>query len=196
MHDYKNLLGALAVIVQLSSYGIYLRGIYIGKIKPHAFTWFAWGTLTSIGFAAQVVSKAGAGSWVMFMNALLCYSIAIIAFRQGHVKYSLFDWIALSGAILGGFLWYVTSNPFFAVILISISDAIGILPTIRKAYYFPNEESIAPWLVGIFTYALSILALNSLVITNWLYPASIMITDFIFVIEVSVRRRSLKQPGI
>ena len=196
MTDYKIWLGYLAVAIALSSYVPYFWGIYKGKIKPHAFTWFAWGTLTGIGFAAQLVSGGGAGSWIMAINSLACYGIAFIAFRQGHVQYVLFDWLALTGAFLGIALWWITKNPLTAVILISLSDAIALLPTIRKGYYFPFEESVSPWLIGIIYYFVAFFALESVTLTTVLYPATIIVCDMIFVFEIIIRRKQLQKQNI
>ena len=189
---YKLFLGIVAAIIGLVSYIPYFWGIYRGQIKPHGFTWFVWGVLTGIGFVAQLLSGGGAGSFLMLIYSLLCFSVAIIAFKQGHVKYVLFDWISLSGALFASGLWLLTKNPLTAVILISLSDGIAILPTMRKAYYYPNEESVLPWFVGVFTYIFSILALDSRSLTNWLYPASIIFFDLVFVLEVWVRRSQLR----
>ncbi|MEJ0021398.1 MAG: hypothetical protein WDN47_02315 [Candidatus Doudnabacteria bacterium] len=189
MSNYKIFLGYLAVAIELASYAPYFWGIYKGKIKPHAFTWFVWGTLTGIGFVAQILSGAGAGSWIMALNSIFCFAIAGIGFRQKHVKFVLFDWVALVGAFLAIVFWRITDNPLTAVVLISVSDGIGLLPTIRKVYYFPDEESISPWALGILYYIISLFALQSFTITTWLYPAAIILFDSIFVLEATIRRR-------
>lgn len=189
MNDYKIWLGYLALAIEVASYVPYFWGIFKGRIKPHAFTWFVWGTLSGIGFAAQAASGGGAGSWIMLGNSIACYTIAAIAFRQGHVRYVLFDWLALIGAFIGIVLWAITHNALTAVILISLSDGIGFLPSIRKAYYFPNEESVSPWTIGILYYIVSLFALESFTVTTWLYPAAIILFDSIFVLEIIIRRK-------
>ena len=193
MTDYKIWLGYLAIILELGSYAPYFWGIFKGKIKPHAFTWFVWGTLTGIGFVAQILSGGGAGSWIMAINSMFCFTIAGIGFWQKHVKFVLFDWVALVGAFLAIVLWGITHNPLTAVILVSISDGIGLLPTIRKVYHFPNEESVAPWAFGILYYIISLFALQSFILTTWLYPVAIILFDSIFVLVATIRRKQLKQ---
>src|SRR3989344_8368 len=145
MADTKTIIGGLAVLVQLASYIPYFWGMAKGKTKPHAFTWFVWGTLNAVAFGAQIVSGAGPGSWVLGVNMVLLYVIAAIGIKQGHVKYVLFDWLALSGALLAILLWWLTSNPLTAVILVCFSDAIGFLPAFRKAYFYPLEENVTAY---------------------------------------------------
>lgn len=193
MADYKNYLGILAIVLGFASYGPYFWSIYKGKTKPHAFTWFVWGTLTGIGFAAMALSGAGAGAWEMAFNSLLCFAVAGIAFWQRHIKYVLFDWLALCGALLGLVLWWLTDNPLSAVVLISISDTIGFLPTYRKVYYHPEEETALPWVIGVVKYIVILFALNSFTITTWLYPAVILTVDSIFVVLMLVRQKNLQK---
>lgn len=192
MTEYKTILGYIATIIALFSYAIYFYGIFVGKTKPHAFTWFVWGTLNAIGFAAVTVAGGGNGAWVLAVNFLCNYAIAGIAFYQRRVKFVLFDWLALTGAILAIFLWWLTSNPLTAVIFISLSDSIGFLPTFRKAYHWPFEENVTSFFVGLVYYILAILALQLFTITTWLYPVVIVVVDVIFVLMVLIRRKQIK----
>lgn len=191
MTDYKIILGYLAMLTAIASYSIYFHGIITGKTKPHAFTWFVWGSLNAIGFAAITVAGGGIGAWVLAINFVLNYAIAGIGFYQRHVKFVLFDWLALTGAILAIIFWWLTSNPLAAVVLISLSDSIGFLPTYRKAYYKPFEENITSFSVGLTYYVLAIFALKTFTITTWLYPVVIIIVDAAFVIMTLVRRSQL-----
>ncbi|MCF7833963.1 MAG: hypothetical protein K9L98_01585 [Candidatus Pacebacteria bacterium] len=189
--DYKTILGGISIAIQLFAYFIYFKGIYNGKTKPHAFTWFVWGVLSIIGFSAIYTSNGGAGSWLTFVNIIACFAVATIGIVQKHVKYDKYDWLALFGALLGAGLWWITKNPLYAVILISISDFICVIPTLRKAYRFPFEENALSFSMALMYYPLSILALESLTVTTWLYPASIVFTDMFLVCMILWRRKTL-----
>lgn len=190
--EYKILLGYLAVVISILSYLFYFWGIWKGKTKPHAFTWFVWGILNAVAFTAIVFSGGKAGSWIFAVNTICCFLISIIGFWQKHVEYDFYDWLALLGAIIGILLWNITHNPLYAVILISLSDAVGLVPTLRKAYKFPFEENLSSWVVGILHYPIGILALDSLILTTWLYPVVIITVDTILVVLIITRRRKLK----
>lgn len=192
MTDYKLYIGILAVIIEIISYIIYFWGIHQGKTKPHAFTWFFWGTANVVAYLAILFSGGEAGTWVFGINAICCYLISIIGFRQQHVVYDTYDWWSLFGALFGIFLWFLTRNPLYAVILISLSDVISIIPTLRKAYNFPFEENLFSFSIGILYYPLSILALGSLSLTTWLYPATVIVLDSVLVILILIRRKKLK----
>ena len=186
--EYKIFFGYLAIVVEIFSYVVYFIGIFRGKTKPHAFTWFVWGVLNVVAFIAVFISGGEVGSWVLAVNAVACFSIAAIGFIQKHVEYDQYDWMALVGAFVGIFLWWLTDNPLYAVILVSVSDATGSIPIFRKAYRTPFEENITAFALGILYYPLAILALESLTLTTWLYPAVVLVLDGALVILILTRR--------
>lgn len=190
--EYKIFFGYLAVFVEFISYFVYLHSIYKGHTKPHAFTWFVWSVLNSVAFAAIVVSGGESGSWVFIVNAIFCFLISCIGFWQKHVEYDLHDWIALIGALVGITLWWYTHIPLYAVILISLSDFIGIIPSLRKAYRLPFEENLSSWFLSFLYYPLGILALESLTLSTWLYPAVIMLADATLIGVIIIQRKKLK----
>lgn len=190
--EYKILLGSLAVGIEIFSYIIYFIGIWRGKTKPHAFTWLVWGTLNIVAFLAVLFSGGEAGAWVLGVNALACFSISAVGFIQRHVEYDKYDWLALAGAFIGIFLWWLTENPLYAVILAAISDGVGSIPIFRKAYRAPFEENIAAFAVGILYYPMAILALRSLTLTTWLYPAVVIVLDGALVLLIFIRRKQFQ----
>ncbi len=190
--EYKIFFGYIAVFVEFISYFVYLHSIYKGHTKPHAFTWFVWGILGSVAFAAIAVSGGESGSWIFLVNAFFCFLISGIGFWQKHVEYDLHDWAALLGAIVGITLWWYTHIPLYAVILVSLSDFVGIIPSVRKAYRFPFEENLLSWFLGFLYYPLGILALESFTVTTWLYPAVIMLADAFLILVIILQRRKQK----
>jgi len=189
MDDYKNILGGIAVAISLASYLVYFWTIYKGYTKPHGFTWFVWGTLSAVGLGAVWVSGGGSGTWVIAVNMLAGYTVAGIAFYQKRVIYDLYDWLALTGAFLGIVLWWMTSNPFYAVLLVSASDAIGAIPTIRKAYRLPFEENPHTFILGVICNTLALFAMTTFSPSTALYQLSIVVVDITIVSVVYYRRK-------
>src|SRR3989338_2948165 len=189
--EYKLILGALAVILQILSYGIYFLGIYRGKTKPHAFTWFVGGVINVIAFAAMIISGGGAGSWSIGVNTVLCFAVAGVGLYQKAVQYDLSDWLALAGGILGAILWGITKNSLAAVLLVAVSDVIAFVPTFRKAYRLPYEENASSFALGTINYIIALFALQTFTMTTWLYPAEIIVVDAALVILILIRRKKL-----
>src|SRR5947199_9165168 len=142
---YRELFGFAATILALISYVPYFRDIFAKKTKPHAFTWLVWGVLTFIAFVGQIVGKAGAGAWVTGMTALVCLIIAGLAVRDGQRDIARLDWIALGGAVIALICWFLTRGPLLSVILITIIDNLGFVPTLRKSYFRPHEQTLSTY---------------------------------------------------
>jgi hypothetical protein len=195
MLDLKTSLGVLATIIGLVGYAPYFRDIFRGKTKPHVFSWFIWALLTGIAFFAQVVGNAGPGAWVTGITAFICLLISILALKWGEKEITKSDWLCFVGALVGTVLWIKTDNPLSAVVLITIIDAIACIPTFRKSYHKPYEETLIEYFLASLKFVIALFALQSFTLVTWLYPASLVVTNGLFTIMTVMRRKQLKQEG-
>ena len=189
--DYKIILGVAATIVGLFGYYPYLRDLMKGVTKPHAFSWLIWGTMEVIAFLAQISRGGGTGTWVTGISALITLFIAFKAFRLKDKDITAIDWLALSGALIGIVLWMITDNPLTAVVCITVADALGFVPTFRKGFDKPFEETLFEYTMSAIKWTLGIVALQALSPVTWLYPASLVMTNSTFVIMALIRRKHL-----
>lgn len=189
--DYKLILGVLASLIGFIGYAPYLRDMLRRTIRPHVFSWFVWGILQIIVFFAQISRGAGPGAIATAISAVVAFFIVSSALREKDKQITVFDWIAFSGAIIGIALWILAGDPLFAVICVVFADALGFVPTFRKSFIRPQEETLFQYIVSIIKWIFAILALESVNLVTVLYPASLIITNSIFVIMTSVRRKQL-----
>ncbi|OHB18969.1 MAG: hypothetical protein A2854_02505 [Parcubacteria group bacterium RIFCSPHIGHO2_01_FULL_56_18] len=195
MYDYHVLLGILAIIAGLVGEVLYIKDIVRGTIKPHPFSWFGWGILDVIILSAQTVRGGGAGAWVMGVAAVVNIGIAIASLRRGEKRITQSDWICFIGALLGIGLWIVTDDPFWAVIVAAVVNCVAFIPTFRKSFVRPFEESLTIFVFDIIKFGLSIVALQALNPTTALFPAVSAISNIVFVAMVLFRRRQLAKRG-
>jgi len=187
----KIVLGVLAIMIGMYGYIPYFRDIFAGKTKPHAFSWFVWFLLTAIAFVAQIADKGGAGAWVTGFTALVSLIITILAIRVGRQNIAAIDWLFFAGSLLSLALWAITKNPVSSVILITVIDALAFVPTFRKSYHKPQEETAFTYSLSAIKFAISLAALDAITITTALYPLSLVITNALFVGMVLWRRNKL-----
>ncbi len=147
--------------------------------------------LGGIAFAAQVAEGGGAGSWVTGLTALVCFTISAMAFFKGTKKFAPLDWFSLFAAFVALFLWRATHGPTLSVILVTITDAVGFLPTYRKGFYKPYEETATMFALSALKWMIGIFALETYALATWLYPASLIATNGAFVMLLLVRRKQL-----
>lgn len=189
--DQKELLGLIATLIAFAGYAPYVWGMYKGRVKPHAFSWTIWGLLTFIGFFAQVTGNAGPGAWVTLVSAVITSGIAFIAFFKFDRSYiTRSDWITFIAALAAIPLWLITENPLYSVIWITIIDAIGFYPTFRKGWHKPYEELLLQFFLAGLKFAISLFALTSFTTITVLYPASLVIMNWLFIAMVLVRRKN------
>lgn len=187
--DYKLFLGAVSITISLISYIPYFRDIFAGRTKPHAFSWLVWSVLTGIGFAGQVVSGAGAGAWVTGFASAVCLLVFLLALTRGEKKIVLLDWLSLAGALLALGFWFITKGPLLSVVLITLVDALGFLPTVRKSIINPREETLSTYALNGLKFVPALLALQTVSVATVLYPFSLVLSNWSFSLLLIIRRR-------
>ena len=185
---YKIFLGYLAVGVGLAGYSFYLRSIFKGRTKPHAFSWLLWGILTGIVFVAQLVKGGGSGSWATGMSSVVCFSIGFIGLKKDTRGFSRFDWVFLGAAVVALLCWFFTKQPTFSIMLVTTVDVLGYASTLRKGYRYPHEENVASFSMQSLKYVVSITALQSYSLVTWLYPAAMIVMNSAVAILVAARQ--------
>lgn len=188
----KELIGWISVGVTILSVVPYYYFVCKHTIKPHAFSWFIWGVLTAIGFTAQMTEGAGAGAWATGVVSIACLGIAALALKYGERNITRSDWVCFIAAIAAIPLWVITDDPLGSVILISVIDVLGYIPTIRKSYHKPYEELMFTHVTGTLKYVFALLAMENWTLTTWLYPAAICSANVVLVALLLWRRQGFK----
>lgn len=188
----QDIIGFVAAIIGIYAFYPYLRDIFRRKTRPHIFTWGVWGMLMGIGFFAQISQNAGPGAWVTGVFAVLNFVIVILALKYGEKNITRSDWIMLLVALLAIPLWVLTNNPLWSVILISVIDVVAFVPTFRKSWSKPHEETLETFVWVSLSFLLSFWALETLNLTTILYPATLLGINIVFIALSLMRRRQLR----
>ncbi|WP_420555092.1 hypothetical protein [Neptuniibacter marinus] len=168
----------------------YIRSIFAEATKPHIFSWIIWGTTTSIVFFAQLEAEGGIGAWPIGVSGFVAAFIALLAFiKRSDASITKMDWVFFLSALASLPFWYFTSNPLWAVVVLTIVDLLGFGPTIRKAYDFPHQENMAFFLLFMARNIFALLALESYSLATLLFPLSVGIACLFLLVMVGYRRR-------
>ena len=103
----------------------------------------------------------------------------------------MFDFLSLAGALAAFVLWVVVAQPLASIFLVILIYFFGYLPTFRKTFYKPDEETLVTFALSGIKYFLGLLALETLVPLTYLFPLAMLILDFSFVGMALIRRRQL-----
>jgi len=186
-------MGAAAAIIGVVQYIPYIYDIERGTTKPHAISWFIWGLPTAIIWIAQVQAGAEEGAWTTAITTIVCTIIFFLALKRGERKTAMIDWVSLVIALGSVALWSVTDNPFYAVFLATLGDVIGFIPTVRKSFSKPWDETMSTYILGGLKWTISIGALAVLTPITVMYPLALAICSFLFAGELAMRRTRLRK---
>lgn len=180
---------SIAIILTFMAFVPYIQSILAGVTKPHVFSWIIWGTTTVIVFFAQLDAKGGIGAWPIGVSGAITTFIAILAFlKRSDISITRTDWIFFIAALASLPFWYFTSDPLWAVVVLTSVDLLGFGPTIRKAYAFPHQENIPFFLLFMARNTFALMALEHYSLATMLFPLSVSSACFLLLIMVSYRR--------
>lgn len=177
MSDHRVALGALSIAMMVLSRAGYFADIFRGGTRPHAFSWFIWGTISSIGFAAQVAEGAGPGSWARGFGSATCFLLVGLSWFRGEKNITRSDWVTLAVALSAVPLWIITETPFWSVLIVCAIDTIGYIPTVRKSWHKPHQEMALSYFLSSLGAGFSILAIVNYTPSTWLYPLVLLISN-------------------
>jgi hypothetical protein len=191
--NYRDCLGAVAVLLGFISYIPYYRNIFSGKTKPHAFTWLVWTVLNATAFFGQVAGHGGAGTWATATASLMSLLTFFIALKRGYRDFPPLDYLSLAGAGLALVLWAITGQPLLSIVLVVLVDTLGFIPTFRKSIKKPYQETASTYIINGIKFAISIIALQHYSLLTILYPAFVAFSNMVFVGLLYVRRVQLSK---
>jgi hypothetical protein len=189
----KEVYGIVAVVLVFIATVPYLRGIFIGKIKPHMLTWAVWTLTTGISALARTLDGAGAGAWGQWFSAGSIFLVFICAIFYGEKQITRSDIASFLLALAVIPLWLLTDNVLLAAVWVTAIDVIGYYPTFRKSWVRPHQEGVFNWIVSNTIHVLSLLATEKYTLANCVFSVTIFVANTVLLGIVIIRRRQLPQ---
>ena len=194
-YELKLLFGGLSVTLTIAAFIPYLRAILRGRVKPHVFSWVIWSVTTFIIFFAQLDAEGGVGAWPTAMSAVMSVVIAVLAYiKRADISITKIDWGIFVVGLATLPFWYFTSDPLWAVVILTSVDFLGFGPTIRKTFYFPHDESASYYVIYLIKNVFAVLALQHYSTTTLLFPLMLISSSFILMNIIYFRRKIIGKP--
>lgn len=189
----KELFSIISILAAFIAAAPYIRGMARRETKPHMFSWLIWGLSSVICGIVQFAEGAGIGSWPLITNGVYCLGVSFAAIWLGTRDIKKIDYAVLIVTLSTIPLWAITKNPLWSVIIVTAIDSVAYIPTIRKSWTRPEEESLSSWLLSSIFFGISILALEKIAVTTYLYPATFAVINMGFVLFLLARRKAQGQ---
>lgn len=191
---YKELLSGFAIALTFIAFIPYITSILHNKTQPHAFSWVIWASVTLIIFLAQLADGGGAGAWPIGVSGIITLFVAFLAYlkKSDHMIVKK-DWVFFILAMSAIPFWYITSNPLWAVVILTTVDLLGFAPTFRKAYSYPEEEQLTFYTLIACRNLVATVALEHYSLTTVLFPVATATACILFIQMVIYRRIKIRK---
>ncbi|NCU28138.1 MAG: hypothetical protein EOM85_00475 [Candidatus Moranbacteria bacterium] len=192
----KIILSILATIIGVISFFPYLRDVFKLKTKPHLYTWLIWSITQGTAVLGILYGGGGWGVLSLLAGTLLVILVLILSLKYGSKDITLSDKIILMVAIASIIIWWKFNQPVFSIIMVSLIDFIGYIPSFRKTYKDPWSETSITWLFFSLSNILAILSIEKHSILTTCYLMVITIANLILFFISYTRRIKIKQSRV
>ena len=168
---------------------VYLKQTLKGKVKPNRVTFLLWSLIPFIAFSAQIKQGVGMESLMTFSTGFLPLTVFIASFvnKQAEWKLTRFDLMCGFLSLLGVALWMITKVGNIAILFSIVADGLAAVPTVVKAYKYPETEIAWPWIATAFGVVLTLLTLSTFTFANCGFIIYILALNILIYLLVQFR---------
>ncbi len=159
----------------------YLIDTIRGRVKPNRVSFLLWSIAPFIAFAAQMQQGGGMEALMTFSMGLFPLIIFVASFVNKEAKWqvSRFDLICGALSIAGLLMWAVTKVGNVAIFFSILADGLAAIPTVVKAYKYPETEIAWPWLATAIGSILTLLTISQVTFANSSFVLYIVVVNVV-----------------
>ena len=166
------------------------------RTEPHAYTWLIWFITQGTATVGVIHGKGGLGVLGLAFGTILVGVVFLLSLKYGTKNIRKSDAVVLATAFVAIFVWWHLHQPVLAVVMVSIIDALGYIPTYRKSFQEPWSETTSSWGIFAIGNAFSLMALDNFNALTVTYIASMMFSNSLLVALLLIRRRKVSKPAL
>lgn len=162
----------------------YLVSTIRGKVRPNRVTYFMWSIAPIVSAVAEVSQGAGLLAIQTFSMGLfpVLTLLASLTNKKAEWKLTKFDLLCGVLSAVGLALWLITKVGDIAITFSILADGLASLPTIIKAYRFPESEVAWPWFATALGVGVSVLTIKQWTLANY----GFLVYSFVVVLLVAL----------
>ena len=141
---FVHFLVVVSAIISIAGSSIYIRDTLKGKTKPNRVSWLMWAIAPLIGtFAALSLHADPWATTRIFLAGFLPLIVFLSSFinKRSFWKLTTFDLLCGFCSLVALALWLFVDLPRISILLAAIGDGFASLPTILKAWKYPETET-------------------------------------------------------
>jgi len=157
----------------------YLRDTLAGKTKPNRVSWSLWALAPLISLGAAF--DADADVWASIRVLVGGIVPAVIFFasfinKNSYWRLGRFDWFCGGLSLAALVFWQLADSPLVAVLLATAANTLATIPTLVKAWNYPETESRLIFITSFTSAILIIPAIPVWTIANSAFQIGLMLT--------------------
>ncbi len=183
----------LSIIISLFGAYKYTLDTINGKTKPNRISWFLWAIAPLIGVGASL--QGGADPWSVvriFMAGFTPLLIFIASFvnKNSYWETTKFDIACGIISVFAIILWIVFGNFELAVLFAVVADIAASLPTIFKAWKFPETETVTVFITSLIVGLMTLPSIPRFTIIDSSFQVYLIVINLILIFAI-LRKRLL-----
>ncbi len=190
--SFAHWLVLVSAFLSLAGSAAYVRDTLAGRTKPNRVSWFLWALAPILGSAAAI--SAGGDIWAtvrVFLAGFVPLIVLVASFAnpRSYWQISRFDLACGLCSLLALIMWGVIGSPVLAILFFAMGDGFATLPTIYKAWKFPETETGITFLLGLLAVILILPSIPKWNIENSAFQIYLLIANSF--IAFSIYRKKL-----
>lgn len=167
----------------------YLVDTIRGNVKPNRVSFLLWSIAPLIAFTAEIQKGVGVQSLMTFSVGFFPLMIFLASFvnKKSEWKLTRFDLTCGALSLLGLVLWLITKEGNVAIFFSIVADSLAAVPTIVKAYRYPETEIGWMWLTAAINGLLTLLTVVDWTFAHYGFPLYIILVDLIIYVLVQLK---------
>lgn len=167
----------------------YLIQTVKGRVKPNRVSFLLWSVIPFIAFSAQISEGVGLEALMTFSTGFLPLTVFIASFanKQAEWKLTRFDLMCGVLSVVGLVLWMITKVGNVAIFFSIVADALAAIPTLVKAYKYPDTEIAWPWIATVVGIILTLLTISNFTFANSGFIIYILVLNTLIYVFVQFR---------
>lgn len=176
------------IIGSIGSLG-YIVDTIRGNVKPNRVSFLLWSLAPLIAFTAEIQKGVGIQSLMTFSVGFFPLMIFLASFanKKSEWKLTKFDLTCGALSFLGLIVWFITKDGNMAILFSIAADGLAALPTIVKAYRYPETETGWMWLSAAINGLLTLLTVVDWTFAHYGFPLYIILVTLIIYLLVQFK---------
>ena len=192
--SFRHWLVLLSACISIFGSVAYIRDTLKGTSKPNRVSWSMWALAPLIGTAAAISAHADVWATVrIFLAGFMPLLVFVASFvnKQSYWKLTVFDCVCGICSLLAFIVWLAVDSPRLAILLAALGDGFASIPTIRKAWLYPETETGLTYIASLISVLLIIPSIPVWNIENSAFQIYLLIANTFLLLAVYRKRLSI-----